>query len=213
MKPCLAVLSCCFFIACSQKAPTPGPVPPVSGTTKASVTVAPPPPKAVTAEDLVDTLLDPVKSPNARRAIQAGFIDTQNRICDAAFIFAMWASKRLSWKDFYVEDDETTIAKVMKDSDESRGKRMCYGGQIVQILVNKTKHGKIAEGLLVTGDMKFLSFLAVGSTGDLVERSRGRLCGVVIGRYSYANSAGGTTHSVQVVGMFDLPENTGKKGR
>jgi hypothetical protein len=210
MNTRLAVLFCCFFVACSQKATAP--VPPAPGTTKVSVTSAPPQPKAVTAEDLVDKLLDPSKSPNAMRAIQAGFTDTQDRISDAAFIFAMWASKRLSWKDFYVEDDETTIAKVMKDSDEGRGKRMCYGGHIVQIRVNKTKYGKIAEGLLVTGDTKFLSFLAVGSTGDLVERSRGRLCGIVTGRYSYANSGGGTTHSVQVVGMFDLPENTGKKG-
>jgi len=212
MKPCLAVLlCCCFFVACSQKAPAPVPTPP--GTTKVSVTVAPPPKPVMTKEDFVDKLLDPSQSPNAMGAIRAGFTDTQNRISDAAIIFAMWASKRLTWRDFYVEDDETTIAKVMKDSDESRGKRMCYGGQVIQILVNKTKYGKIAEGLLMTGDMKFLSFLAVGSTGDLVERSRGRFCGVVTGRYSFANSAGGTTHSVQVVGMFDLPENNGKKGR
>ena len=57
----------------------------------------------------------------------------------------------------------------------------------------------------VTG--KKVSFFAVQSTGDLVEGSRARLCGVVTGRYSYSNTGNGTTHAVKVVGVFDLAEN------
>ena len=34
-----------------------------------------------------------------------------------------------------------------------------------------------------------------------------RFCGIATGRDTYANTGGGTTHAVRVVGMFDLPEN------
>lgn len=34
---------------------------------------------------------------------------------------------------------------------------------------------------------------------------------VVTGNYDYSNSAGGTGHAVDLVGMFDLPENKPKK--
>lgn len=52
---------------------------------------------------------------------------------------------------------------------------------------------------------------SVSSTGRLVEDSRARLCGFVTGKYSYSNSGGGSSHAVQLVGMFKLPENTGPK--
>lgn len=54
---------------------------------------------------------------------------------------------------------------------------------------------------------KLYRFIAVGSTGALVESSRAKFCGVVVGQQHYQNSAGGVAHSVQLVGMFDLPEN------
>jgi hypothetical protein len=34
---------------------------------------------------------------------------------------------------------------------------------------------------------------------------------VVTGKYSYANSGGGTGHAVTLVGVFDLPENKGTR--
>ncbi len=54
-------------------------------------------------------------------------------------------------------------------------------------------------------------FLAAGSSGTLVPQSYGRFCGVVTGTYDYSNSGGGTGHAVEMVGMFDLPENKPKK--
>lgn len=48
---------------------------------------------------------------------------------------------------------------------------------------------------------------SAGSTATLVQQSRARLCGVVIGTYDYSNSAGGKGHAVSLVGMFDLAEN------
>ena len=53
-------------------------------------------------------------------------------------------------------------------------------------------------------------FLAVKSTGNITDESSAKFCGVVIGKMDYANSAGGVAHAIQLVGMFDLPENTGK---
>ena len=45
-----------------------------------------------------------------------------------------------------------------------------------------------------------IAFVALGTTGDLIKRSRTKFCGAVIG------AAG---DAVLLVGMFDLPENRG----
>ena len=52
-----------------------------------------------------------------------------------------------------------------------------------------------------------IHYLAAGDTGTLVDGDRARFCGVTTGRYSYSNAGGGTTHAVQLIGMFDLPSN------
>jgi hypothetical protein len=61
--------------------------------------------------------------------------------------------------------------------------------------------------MLMTGSVNIVRFYAVGSSGDLVQNRPARFCGAVAGRYSYDNAAGGSTHAVAVVGLFDLPEN------
>jgi hypothetical protein len=113
---------------------------------------------------------------------------------------------RFSWKDVAPKMNETSIALLKKDSDEERGKRLCLPSRIIQISAGKIENDKLYEGLLQTPD-GIVSFIAVRSTGDLLEGSIGKFCGVTTGNYSYSNAGGGTTHAIRMIGMFDLPEN------
>ena len=122
-------------------------------------------------------------------------------------MLALWASAHLRWQDVEVNKNETSFALVRKDSEEARGKKMCTSGNLVQIEKEGEGVAKVYSGLLINDYGNIYSFYAAGSTGDLVARSRARLCGVVIGTYDYPNSAGGEGHAVALVGMFDLPEN------
>jgi hypothetical protein len=99
---------------------------------------------------------------------------------------------------------------MRKDSDAARGKRMCVRGQLIQIQKEKVGDGGLFTGLLLANYSDIYSFIAVGSTGELVSNSNARLCGVAIGNYEYSNSAGGKGHAISIVGMFDLPENRGQ---
>jgi hypothetical protein len=73
--------------------------------------------------------------------------------------------------------------------------------------IAKEQGTKIFSGTFQGEDGKFYFYLATASTGDLLDGHRARFCGVVTSRFSYENSAGGSTHSVRMVGLFDLPEN------
>lgn len=123
-----------------------------------------------------------------------------------AIMFAQWADQHLKWKDIG-KPDETSYAKVMKDSDEERKKTACFSGSIGEILAQQMDGWKAYQGQMMMAGLNVISFIAVASTGDLVEGSSARFCGVVVGRRSFSNAGGGTTHSAMVVGMFDLPEN------
>lgn len=124
-----------------------------------------------------------------------------------ALMLSVWAMGHVAWADVGVAKDETSFALVQKDPDEARGKRLCATGSIVQIQLAKTEYGKMYEGLLHTYGGNLVRFLAAGSSGELVESSEARMCGVVTGKYDYSNSGGGTGHAIEVVGMFDLPAN------
>lgn len=130
--------------------------------------------------------------------------DTTNEISDGAVLFGIWAKDRLTWADLSAVT-QTKQALVSKDPDSERGKRICAKGKILEI----KKSGDVFEGGMFNGYgfSDLVRFIAVKSTGELVEDSRANFCGIVIGRYSYSNSGGGTTHAVYAVGMFDLPEN------
>jgi len=94
-----------------------------------------------------------------------------------------------------------------KDADAERGAHRCVRGRIVEIYAEKTDLGMFYTGGMTDRRYRVYRFIAVGDTGDLVARSRARFCGIVTGRMSYANAAGGTTSAVQLVGIFDLPAN------
>lgn len=129
--------------------------------------------------------------------------DTTNEHSMGLYLLASWSSKHMTWADVGVAKNETSTALVQKDSDAARGKRMCVSGEIIQI----SKTGDLFSGLLITSSYSIVSFFAVGSTGELVAQSHARFCGVVTGRFDYSNSGGGTGHAVDMVGMFNLPEN------
>ena len=118
-----------------------------------------------------------------------------------------WVEKRYTWAELAAVP-ETKRALVLKDSDAERGKRICTEGTVIEI--SKAASG-VFEGGIMNDGRDVSSFLALGSTGTIVAKNSARFCGIVIGRRSYKNSGGGVTHSVQLVGMFDLPVNRPKK--
>lgn len=134
-------------------------------------------------------------------------IERPNDTSPGGFLFSLWALQHLLWTDVAVSTDETSYARVKKDVDAERGKRFCVSGQIIEIASFKQPYGTLFSGLLINPGGNLYRFSAVKSTGDLVEQSPARFCGYVMGNYDYSNSAGGTGHAVDMVGIFDLPEN------
>lgn len=135
-------------------------------------------------------------------------------VSDGTVLFATWSARKLAWLDVNVLKDETSPALARKDIDDARGKRMCFTGKLVQIAKLQAGDAKMFSGLLMTrAGSDLLHFLAVGSTSALVAGDEGRYCGVVTGLYDYKNSGGGTGHAIQMVGMFDLPENKPDAGK
>lgn len=154
----------------------------------------------VTPPDDIKTLSDAIAS--ARPAMS----DTQEIFSEGAKMLALWASDRIEWKELAAVPS-TNAALVLKDSEDQLGKRICSSGQIVEISAEELA-GKVYVGELFNMDTDNLfRFIALRSTGDLVEHNHARFCGVVTGKVDYANSMGGEEHAIQLVGMFDLPEN------
>lgn len=118
----------------------------------------------------------------------------------------LWSAERATWEELSAIP-ETKLALVMKDSEAERGKRICARGSIVEISVDRSAGSAVYFGGLITPGMSVIRFAAVKSTGELVQHSNARFCGIVTGKESYENSGGGVTHAVFAVGMFDLPEN------
>jgi hypothetical protein len=166
---------------------------------------APQPPPEPTLEERIGEASSMQEALNISRPLMS---DTIDAVSFGESLFTIWAMKHLKWSDVHVAKEETSIKLVRKDPESERGKRMCHSGTILQITKADAGHlGATFVGLLVTRSDDILHFTAIGSTGELVEDSRARFCGVVIGRSSYSNTGGGTTHAVKLVGMFKLPEN------
>lgn len=151
-------------------------------------------------------------APTLKAAVAAAspyFEDRPNESGYGTELLLAWAARSMTWADVGVAADETTFARVLKDPEEERGKRLCASGEIIEIAAEKSELGKTYAGLLMSDAWDLFRFHAVRSSGTLVAKSRARFCGVVTGRFDYANSAGGVGHAVKLVGMFDLPENRG----
>jgi hypothetical protein len=70
--------------------------------------------------------------------------NTVSRIDVGAALFAIWASKKLTW-DALNDLPETTPAMFRKDPDAERGKRMCMSGRIENIRAERTLAGRLIE--------------------------------------------------------------------
>lgn len=126
-----------------------------------------------------------------------------------AVLLAMWGARNMTWADLQ-KVEQGKYGMVMKDPDSQRGKRLCAYGQIIEVQVDNSVPGKVyLGGLNAYSDdgLRIYRFVAVGSTGELVAGNEARFCGVITGKNSYQNSAGGMTHAVHLIGMFELPEN------
>lgn len=170
-----------------------------------------PPPVTVTAKPepprepaLAEKLRDTKRLPDALALLVADIEDTRDKPDRASSILALWMGEHPSWSAIE-RLPETTHAKIMKDSESERGKRLCVSGQVVQIA--KEQGTKLFFGTMSDDSGRMTYYYAAGSTGDIVDGHRARFCGVSAGRFSYENTGGGTTHAVRLVGMFDLPEN------
>jgi hypothetical protein len=174
-----------------------------------------PPPQAETQAEPPATIPAMETASSVQSAIELAkpfMDDAPDSHSDGTIYLALWASKRARWEDFRVKKNETTFGRVKKDVDTERGKRMCVNGEIVQIErrrdIGQGFYLETFWGLMMNLDTQNLvSFFAVGSTGDLEQGSPGHLCGIVTGVFEYANSAGGTGHATELVGMFGLKEN------
>lgn len=133
--------------------------------------------------------------------------DTFDEPSRGTVLLTAWAVGRMQWSDVDIAKNETSYAKVQKDSVAEHGKRLCVPGNLVQIEVDRSFDKPFYEGLMANANWNLYHFYAVGSTGELVAESYARFCGVVTGKSDYTNSAGGTGHAIAMVGMFDLPEN------
>lgn len=132
--------------------------------------------------------------------------DEHNALSEGARLLALWGLDKMSWKDLKTLTP-TRSAKVMKNPDSERGKLICFSGTVVEISSQRIHDVELTTGGAADMQGNFYRFTNVRSSGEILERSGASMCGVVIGTMEYSNSAGGTTHAVQLVGMFDLPEN------
>lgn len=191
-------LACSTLGACSRGSAKPDPAP--------IATVAPPapPPKP---EGPLERIMKADDYASALGIAAPVFKDATEQTDPGALLLTAWAIPNMKWSDVAAVKDETSYALARKDSDEARGKRLCASGTLIQIEKQKSDIGKFFDGLLTTYSGSLFHFLAAGSTGTLVQNSTARICGVVTGLYDYSNSGGGVGHAVQLVGMFDLPEN------
>jgi hypothetical protein len=123
-------------------------------------------------------------------------VGEHQEITAGATLLATYASAKLRWAD--VEKPETSFVRAEKDVDLERGKRMCATGKLLRIEKRDLAGRKIYVGELSTAEADIVTFVAVGTTGDLFKRMTATFCGVVTGKLgSY----------VALLGMFDLPEN------
>jgi hypothetical protein len=119
-----------------------------------------------------------------------------------------WAAIHLRWADIEVDASETSFPLVKKDPDAERGKRLCADVTVLDIAASGAGLGKRYTGLMISRSFPTVpyAFTAVRSTGAIVEHSAARFCGYVLALHRY-QSNDGPREGLQVLGMFDLPEN------
>jgi hypothetical protein len=113
----------------------------------------------------------------------------------------------MTWGDANIAESEISLGLIKRDPAAAFGKRMCQSGQIKRIRRRPLARGVVHTGILTSQQGDHIHFDAAGSSGQLVQRSFGRFCGVVTGVFSRSDDTGGRREVVSMVGMFRLEEN------
>lgn len=150
------------------------------------------------------TYMDPIRSIDEALAFASQYrVGGQGT---ASQLLAAWAVKRATWTDFATgSNDElgTSIGEVKKDPTGEYGRRMCSRGSTIQI---SKQYENLWEALIMVG-RDVIHLTAIGSSETVVETTPATFCGIAFGLYTYETVAGNTNTAIEVVGMFDLPEN------
>ena len=196
MKMFAALLVVLSMFACNNAQPT------ATQTSKPTVAPSPEAPPVV-HKPTISELLEQADTVQEALAICSPMMgDKFGNISDGSICLVVWMqTHNVNIFNVSVKKDETTPGLVFKNSEEQLGKRMCAVGSIIEIhrAMNGVEIGEISG---YSGTI--YHFLTVGGSGPLVEKSTGKLCGYVTGTYSYPNSGGGTTHTVDIAGAWDL---------
>ena len=155
----------------------------------------------------VEQLLSINTLPDVIEMVKPTMSDEFDSLPAAAGVLAFWMdNKHTKIGDIKILDSSTR-GKILKDSYNERGKKLCVSGSIVEIQVDRSSGFTAYHAGIVNNYVDATRLLAIGSTGELVANSNATFCGVVIGKIGFNNAAGGTTNAPYLVGMFDLPEN------
>lgn len=210
MKLCLiTILILCGCNASKQEAPSPTPT-----QVPSNDPIAVDQPVEKTAEEkhtsaLIEQLANAKSLQAAIEVTKPQMKHEHDNLSEGARFLTLWAADHAQLKNFVVQKNETSSALIKKDEDDARGKRMCVGGSVIQI-AKANREPVIYDGLLMNDSGNLFKFIAVGSTGKLLEHSAARFCGVVTGVYSYQTQGNQFRDAVRMVGMFDIPENKSK---
>lgn len=163
------------------------------------------------AKDEKVRLINQIQSiPTLKEAIQLSvgmWEDAYNTMPPAAMLIPLWAEKNTINLSMINAIPTTSYGRIMKDSVSERGKSLCISGMVGDIAVDRSAGFPVYSGAIVNTDRQIVRYLAMKSTGDIVDGSMSKFCGIIVGKMSYDNAQGGTTHAAYLVGMFDLPEN------
>lgn len=158
-------------------------------------------------EKMIDMLLSNQTLPDVIEMLKPMMQDSFDAMPQASMGIAIWLDKKGAKIGDIKSLENSSRGKILKDSYNERGKKLCVTGQIIEIEVDRSGGFPTYHAGMMQNYSEATRMLAVGSTGDLVANAQATFCGVVVGKMGYTNAMGGTTTAPYLVGMFDLPEN------
>lgn len=122
------------------------------------------------------------------------------------YLLGEWLSSHGSWATVAALP-ETSSPKISKDAEGETGKRFCMTGTVTTIKAFRGSDAKMFWGIMSSSETQVMVFLAAGDTGNIVDNSTARFCGVSTGIYNLTLKSGAPFPSPKAVGFFDLPKN------
>jgi hypothetical protein len=115
-------------------------------------------------------------------------------LSETAAVLAEWMTNKSTpqsiWRALDGMDDNVRV-EVIKDPHAYRGKKLCSRGTITQIFADRSLGKPVRFGVLDTGIMNIIRFVAVGSSQGVMEGAEARFCGIIIRLHGYSNVMGG----------------------